>query len=181
MELIADAAGVARRTLYNQFPDGKESIFRAAVEDFWAKFPEVQLMSNEEFLANPRKGMTRIGDAITEFWKTEASVLFLRLAASEHKDFPDIAERFFPDGKLPLMNEMIAYFNALKKNGILNISDVELAMRHFFGLVNEPTLWLRVIGAETVKTASFRTKAVEAAVYVFLRAYGTSKLKEFWR
>ncbi|WP_263384899.1 TetR/AcrR family transcriptional regulator [Granulicella arctica] len=175
MELIAEAAGVARRTLYNQFPDGKEAIFRAVVEHFWSKFPVMALATDEIALRDPRFGLTKTGNAIADFWKTKAVIAFLRLAISEIPQFPDLAETFFEAGKLPLMEEFVSYLQALSGHGCLAISDVELAMRQFFGLVNEPLLWVKVLGIETSTTPRSRRKVVDSAVEMFLKTYGTAK------
>ena len=175
MELIAEAAGVARRTLYNQFPEGKEAIFRAVVEHFWSKFPVMVLATDEVALQDPRFGLTKTGNAIADFWKTEAVIAFLRLAISEIPQFPDLADTFFKAGKLPLMEELVSYLRVLSGHGCLAIPDVELAMRQFFGLVNEPVLWVKVLGIEASATPKLRKKIVDSAVDMFLKTYGTTK------
>ena len=177
MELIAEAAGVARRTLYNQFPEGKEAIFRAVVEHFWSKFPVMVLATDEKALQDPRFGLTKTGNAIADFWKAEPVIAFLRLAISEIPQFPDLAETFFKAGKLPLMEEVVSYLRVLSDHGCVSIPDVELAMRQFFGLVNEPLLWVKVLGIETSTTPRSRKAVVDSAVEMFLQTYGSTKCR----
>jgi TetR/AcrR family transcriptional regulator of autoinduction and epiphytic fitness len=64
MDLVAKAAGVARRTLYNQFPDGKESMFGAVAERMWRAFPVMDIATDESALSDPVAGLRRIGHGV---------------------------------------------------------------------------------------------------------------------
>jgi hypothetical protein len=55
MDGVADAAGVARRTVYNQFPEGKESLFRMVVTRVWTGFPIVDITMTPRDLQSKHK------------------------------------------------------------------------------------------------------------------------------
>lgn len=61
MDFIAKAAGVARQTLYNRFPEGKEALFGAVAERMWHAFPVMDIATDEEALGDPEAGLRTIG------------------------------------------------------------------------------------------------------------------------
>ncbi len=64
----AQEAGVVRRTLYNQFPEGKEALFHSVVEQVWSAFPVLDITTDADALADPEVGLRRIGQAVADFW-----------------------------------------------------------------------------------------------------------------
>ncbi|VTR02211.1 TetR/AcrR family transcriptional regulator [Pseudomonas synxantha] len=88
MELIAKAAGVARQTLYNRFPDGKEALFGAVAERMWRAFPVMDIASDEEALANPEAGLRTIGRGVAAFWAPPLQWLFYGWSLLKAHDFP---------------------------------------------------------------------------------------------
>src|SRR3546814_18118389 len=73
MDLVAREASVARRTVYNQF-ESKEALFIASVERVWSEFPVVEITADESVLSDPAAGLTRIGDAVVDFWEPPIAV-----------------------------------------------------------------------------------------------------------
>ena len=103
MHMIAAAAAVARRTLYNQFPEGKEAVFHAATEHFWKSFPGFSWGEREQ--ANLAVDLTAAANAIADFWQQKNSIAFLRLAISEVHRFPGLMHFAGPKGTLPIMEQ----------------------------------------------------------------------------
>ncbi len=64
MDLVAQEAGAARRTLYNQFPKGREALFHAVVERVWSASPVMDIVADVAVLADPELGLRRIGEAV---------------------------------------------------------------------------------------------------------------------
>lgn len=171
IDLVARDAGVARRTIYNQFKS-KEALFEAAVRQVWRDFPVLEIAEDMDALSNPERGLTLVGQAVAEFWAPPETVALLRMVIAEGTMFPDLAQRFMAAGKEPAMKALVAYLEACAHRGTLTFSDAARAAKQFLGLINEPLLWLRVVGAEErAPSAAVRKRVVQEAVSVFLSAY----------
>lgn len=173
MELVAQKAGAARRTLYNQFPDGKRQLFHAVAERMWRSFPVMDIASDEGALADPSSGLRRIGYGIADFWSPPLAIAFLRMIIGEASRFPELMRSFFEVGKTPAVSAVTNYITELGRRGMLTIGDPDLAARHFLGLIDETVLWMRVMGSEETLSPSVTEAVVEQAVTIFLGHYRT--------
>lgn len=171
MDVIAKAAGVARQTLYNRFPDGKESIFGAVAERMWRAFPVMDIASDEEALNNPEEGLRRIGSGVAGFWAPPLAVDFLRMVISEGRRFPQLVQRFFEVGKTPAVSAVRNYIAELGRRGTLKVNDPNLAAQQFLGMIDETVLWVRVMGNSESVSAEYAAKVVDQAVEIFLTYY----------
>ncbi len=175
MDLVAREASVARRTVYNQF-ESKEALFIASVERVWSEFPVVEITADESVLSDPAAGLKRIGDAVVDFWEPPIAVAFLRMVIIEGTRFPDLPTTFFEAGKAPAMRALVEYLRTLSANRVLHVEDAELAASQFLGLLNEPLLWLRVIGIGDAPSKERREKVVAEGVSMFLSRYGKRQI-----
>jgi TetR/AcrR family transcriptional regulator of autoinduction and epiphytic fitness len=173
MDLVAQEAGAARRTLYNQFPSGKEELFRAVVERVWSAFPVLDIVAEADAQADPEIGLRRIATAVAAFWEPPLAIDFLRMVIAEGPRFPDLTESFFKHGKTPAMTAVRSYIEMLGERGMLVIKNGERAARQFLGLIDEPLLWIRVLGRDEKIRPSERQEVVEEAVQMFLTHYRT--------
>lgn len=171
MDLVAQEADVARRTLYNQFPAGKEALFRAVVERVWSAFPVLDIVAETESQADPEIGLRRIATAVAAFWEPPLAIDFLRMVIAEGPRFPDLTDSFFKHGKTPAMSAVRAYLEKQAALGTLAIKDSERATRQFLGLIDEPLLWIRVLGREEKFTRAQRQAVIDEAVAIFLGHY----------
>jgi TetR/AcrR family transcriptional regulator of autoinduction and epiphytic fitness len=177
MDLVAQAAGAARRTLYNQFPDGKEQLFRAVAERMWRAFPVMDIATDEAALADPEEGLRTIGRGIAAFWAPPLAIAFLKMVIAEGARFPDLTKSFFEVGKTPAVSAVRNYIAELGRRGVLNINNAELASKQFLGLIDEPVLWGRVMGEEKKLTAAETEDIVRQAVTIFLGHYRKASTK----
>jgi AcrR family transcriptional regulator len=171
MDQLALAAGAARRTLYNQFPDGKPQIFRAVAERMWRAFPEMDIATDEAALSDPKIGLTRIARGVATFWAPPLAIAFLRLVIAEGRRFPDLTKTFFEVGKTQAMTAVRDYIGELARRGLLTLDDPDLASKQFLGLVDEPVLWGRVMGDPVELSQQDLDAVVEGAVAIFLGHY----------
>jgi AcrR family transcriptional regulator len=171
MDLVAQASGAARRTLYNQF-ESKEALFSAMIERIWRDFPALDITSDAQALADPRVGLTRLGEAVADFWAPDQAVALVRMVIAEGVRVPALAERFLEAGKAPAMRAVIGYVRKLTERRLLRVDDPELAAKQFMGMINEPLLWLRLLGVEPARGAQERKRVVEGAVGMFLAHFG---------
>ncbi|WP_083237313.1 TetR/AcrR family transcriptional regulator [Burkholderia singularis] len=170
MDRVAAESGAARRTLYNQF-ESKEALFEAMIARIWASFPVFDITRDEESLHDPRLGLTRLGHAVSEFWIPPSAVAFLRMVIAEGSRFPGLTNTFFEKGKAPAMGAVADYIGALAKRGLISVKNPKLAARQFLGLIDEPLLWVRVVGLEETYTRQERDLVVQNAVDMFLGFY----------
>lgn len=171
MDLIAKAAGVARQTLYNRFPEGKEALFGAVAERMWQAFPVMDIASDEAALADPIAGLRTIGRGVASFWAPPMAVAFLRMVIAEGPRFPELTRRFFEVGKTPAVTAVREYIAELGRRGVLQVEDAGLASQQFLGMIDETVLWVRVMGDPKVLTLEQTNEIVEQAVAIFLRFY----------
>jgi len=172
MDRVATESGAARRTLYNQF-DGKEALFEAMTARIWASFPVFDIARDEESLRDPKVGLTRLGQAVSNFWIPAEAVAFLRMVITEGPRFPALTKTFFEKGKAPAMDAVATYLEALSKRKLVKIRNSKLAARQFLGLIDEPLLWVRVVGIDETYSQQERDIIVENAVDMFLGFYLT--------
>ncbi|NYT36560.1 TetR/AcrR family transcriptional regulator [Allopusillimonas soli] len=171
IDLVARDAGVARRTIYNQFKS-KEALFEAAVRQVWHDFPVLAITQDAAALSDPAHGLKLVGQAVADFWAPPETIALLRMVIAEGAVFPDLAQRFMAAGKEPAMKALVAYLDACVHRGTLTFDDPVRAAKQFLGLINEPLLWLRVVGADArVPSPTERKRVVQEAVSVFLSAY----------
>lgn len=171
MDLVAKAAGTARRTLYNQFPDGKEELFRCVAERMWRAFPAMDIATDTAALADPKVGLRRIGQAVAAFWGPPLAVAFLRMVIADGRRFPDLIRSFFEMGKTPAVSAVKSYIAELGRRGLLNVPNPDLASKQFLGLIDEAVLWGRVMGDEALLTPEEIDEIVDSGVSMFLGFY----------
>lgn len=171
MDVIAKAAGVARQTLYNRFPEGKESLFGAVAERMWQAFPVMDIASDEAALSDPEAGLRLIGLGVAHFWSPPLAVDFLRMVIAEGRRFPQLIQRFFEVGKTPAVSAVRNYIAELGKRGTLRINDAELASQQFLGMIDETVLWVRIMGDNAALPQARVNMVVDQAVTIFLSHY----------
>jgi AcrR family transcriptional regulator len=170
MERVAAASGAARRTLYNQF-HSKEALFEAITMRVWASFPVFDITRDETALRDPRAGLTRLARAVADFWEPAEAVAFLRMVVIEGERFPGLIKTFFDSGKTPATNAVTKYLESLTSRGLISVPHAALAARQFVGAINEPLLWLRLLGCEQRYSGVEREAIITNAVGMFLAWY----------
>lgn len=170
MDRVATESGAARRTLYNQF-ESKEALFDAMTARIWASFPVFDITRDEASLRDPKAGLMRLGQAVSDFWIPPQAIAFLRMVIAEGPRFPALTKTFFEKGKAPAMAAVADYLEALAKRKLITVKNPKLAARQFLGLIDEPLLWVRVVGADESFTKQERDVVVQQAVDMFLGFY----------
>ena len=166
MDELAEAAGVARRTLYNQFP-GKEEIFRemllrvsGQLEDAFP--PGVETRGDVEDVLRLAARM------ILELHKHPEYLGFLRMVVADSRQFPWIAQEFATIMD-PQTERLVRYLAHLTTLGILDCRNPMVAAHQFMGMLNELSLWPWMMGREGLAVSA--EDAVEETVRMFLQHY----------
>jgi len=173
MDQLAEDAGVARRTLYNQFAN-KEALFRAVVADLWKNLPStdiVQLAMTATYSDNVEASLTEIGMAIANHWAPPVVRAFLRMVIVEEDRFPELPGDFYRFGKEPIIQAVQDFLIRKTEEGRINVADPLLATQQFIGMINEPLIWLRLVRLGAYPDIARREEVVRSAVHSFLRGY----------
>ncbi len=173
MDELAEAAGVARRTLYNQFTS-KEEIFRemllrvsGQLEDAFP--PGIETQGDVEEV------LRLVARMILELHTHPEYLGFLRMVVADSRQFPWIAEEFAAVMD-PQTERLARYLAHLTAMGILNCRNPMLAAHQFMGVLNEFSLWPLMIGR---KNAAVPTEEiVEETIEMFLQHYRRPRSKE---
>ena len=166
MDELAEAAGVARRTLYNQFTS-KEEIVRemllrvsGQLEDAFP--PGVETQGDVEEV------LRLIARMILELHGRPEYPGFLRMVVADSRQFPWIAEEFAAvmDPQTERLARYLAHLTAID---ILNCRNPMLAAHQFMGILNEFSLWPLMVGRRNLAVPA--EEIVEETIQMFLRHY----------
>jgi TetR/AcrR family transcriptional regulator, regulator of autoinduction and epiphytic fitness len=166
MDDLAEAACVARRTLYNQFAN-KEEIFREMLLRVSSQL-EGAFPPGIETRGNVEEVLRLIARAILELHKQPEYLGFLRMVVADARQFPWIAEEFAAVMD-PLTERLARYLDHLTSLAILDCRDPILAAHQFMGLLNEFSLWPWMMGRDGLAVAD--KDVIEDTVRMFLRSY----------
>src|SRR6201996_1316997 len=145
MDELAEAAGVARRTLYNQFAS-KEDIFREMLLNVTGQLEDA-LPPGVETRGDVEDVLRFIGRAILDLHRRPTYLGLFRMVVADSRQFPWIAESFAAVMD-PGMERLARYLAHLTAMGVLNCRHPVLAAHQFMGILNEFFLWPWILGQE---------------------------------
>jgi len=166
MDDLAEAAGVARRTLYNQF-SSKEEIFREMLRRVSEQL-EHALPPGIETSGQVEEVLRLVAQAILELHRNSEYVGFLRMVLADHRQFPWIAKAFaaIMDPQTERLTRFLAQQTAV---GVLDCRNPTLAAHQFMGMLNEFTLWPWMMGRKTLAVPT--DEVIDETVRMFLKRY----------
>ena len=174
MDDIAALAEVSKQTVYKNFAD-KQRLFSdivlgaaARADDFVRLLPGV--------LAEARDLEAGLRTLARRYLATVMQPPLLRLrrlVVSEADRFPDLAREYYKLVPEHVMGALAAQFAVLADAGRLRVDDPLLAASHFaFLILGLPLDKAMFLGADHGLTAPELDRLADAAVSVFLAAYG---------
>jgi TetR/AcrR family transcriptional regulator, regulator of autoinduction and epiphytic fitness len=166
MDELAEAAGVARRTLYNQFAS-KEEIFREMLLRVSGQL-EHAFPPGIETQGDVEEVLRLIARVILDLHKNREYLGFLRMVVADARQFPWIAKEFAAVME-PQTERLTRYLAHLTDLGILTCRNPTLAAHQFMGILNEFSLWPWMLGRDRALAAA--EDVVEEAVRMFLQRY----------
>ena len=166
MDDLAEAGGVARRTLYNQFAS-KEEIFRETLLRVSAQLEDA-LPPGVETQGDVEDVLRLIARAILELHRRPGYLGFFRMVVADSRQFPWIAEAFAAVME-PLMERFARYLAHLTAMGILDCRNPMLAAHQFTGILNEFFLWPWMMGRDSLPIPA--EDVIEETIRMFLRRY----------
>ena len=166
MDELAEAADVARRTLYNQFA-GKEELFREMLSRLSGHL-EVALPPGIETQGDVEHVLRLVAHAILGLHRNRNYLGFLRMVVADSRQFPWIAEAFAAVMD-PQTERLVRYIAHVTGLGLLNCRNPLLAAHQFMGILNEFSLWPWMMGRQDLPFSE--DDLVAEAVTMFLERY----------
>jgi TetR/AcrR family transcriptional regulator of autoinduction and epiphytic fitness len=170
---LADAAGLARRTLYNQFAS-KEEIFREMLLRLSRQL-ESALPPGIETQGEVEQVLRLIARVILELHKNPEYLGFLRMVAADSRQFPWIAEEFAAVMD-PLTERLVRLLAHLTSLGVLSCRNPILAAHQFMGALNDVSLWPWMLSRERLPVPD--EEVVEETIRMFLGHYRAGPTRE---
>jgi TetR/AcrR family transcriptional repressor of mexJK operon len=170
METIADAAGVAKATLYARFGD-KEGLLQASIEAKCLTFLD------DEALDPPvgkslRECLIHLAHRFVALVTSQASVSMHRLFLTEHDRAPHLPELFFRTAILPTKARVVLYLEREAARGRLDLGDdAEGAAMRFLGMVKGLSDVRAMLNLPPQPQQEI-DRHIEGSVDMFLKAYG---------
>jgi AcrR family transcriptional regulator len=166
MDELAEAADVARRTLYNQFAS-KEEIFREMLLNVSRQL-EHAFPPGIETQGDVEEVLRLVARMILDLHRQPKYLGFLRMVAADSRQFPWIAEEFAAVMD-PQTERLTRYLAHLTDIGILDCSNPTLAAHQFMGILNELSLWPWMMGRKSLPIPV--EEVVEETIRMFLEHY----------
>jgi AcrR family transcriptional regulator len=170
MNDVARAAGVSKGTLYAYF-DSKEQLFEALIREDRSQQAERMCLFPPE-PHNPREFLAEFGRRLIEMMTRSEMIAQLRVVIAVTGKFPRLGRAFYEAGPCYGVSKLAERLRSLGAAGALDVADPERAARQFIDLCKSGVFNGVLFGAvETVPPQEIEA-SVNAAVEVFMRAYG---------
>jgi AcrR family transcriptional regulator len=166
MDELAEAAGVARRTLYNQFAS-KEEIFREMLLRVSRQLEDA-LPPGIETQGDVDNVLRLIARAIVDLHKHPEYLGFLRMVVADGRQFPWIAEEFAAvmDRQTDRLTRYLVHQTTL---GILDCRNPLLAAHQLMGMLNDVSLWPWMMARERLPVPD--ADLIDQTIDMFLLHY----------
>lgn len=166
MDELAEAAGVARRTLYNQYAS-KEELFREMLLRVSGQL-EHAFPAGIETSGDVEEVLRLIARIVLDLHKNPEYLGFLRMVVADSRQFPWIAKEFATVMERE-PERLIRYFAHLNAVRILDCRDPTLAVHQFMGMLNEFSLWPWMMGRDSLPVPT--EDVLEETIRMFLHYY----------
>ena len=180
MEEIAAAAGLTKRTVYNNYGD-KEALFTQIVADVIAYAEEFARGLHEEFtvgitVTNLHAELDDLGRRLALGIVRAEVIALRRLLIGEVREFPALAEEYFDRAPGQVIKALASGFAHLGRVGLLRVTDPRRAAAQFAYLVaGEPLDRAMLVGKVPPKEQV--VAAAKAGVETFMARYGVPRAR----
>ena len=164
---VADRAGVSKATLFKQFPT-KAELFEATVLAA-GDTPETEPLAlpTGDFHA----GLVALGMAYTELLSRPRMAELIRAVIAESPRFPELRQRTFDFGTLPVLTALRQFFQAANAQGIAKVNDLDVAAAQFLGMIATVVFWPRLVHGDWSLTAEETLHTVDEAARTIVARY----------
>ena len=178
MEEIAALAGIARRTVFNNYTE-KDALFIQIVGDVIAYAEIFARALREEFTvaippANLRAWLDDLARRLALAIMRGEVIALRRLLIGEARSFPELAAEYFARAPAQVIDTLALGFDQLGQAGLLRVPDARRAAAQFaYLVVGEPLDHAMVVGAVPPKEQVIA--CAREGVETFLARYGVAR------
>jgi AcrR family transcriptional regulator len=165
---VAESAGVSKATLFKQFPT-KAELFEATVLAA-GDTPDSELVDPPS--GDFRAGLVVLGLAYAELLSRPRMADLIRTVIAESPRFPELRERTFDFGTLPVLAALRRYFLAENAAGTANVDDPDVAATQFLGMIATVIFWPRLVHGNWSLSDEETLQVVEDAARTMFARYG---------
>ena len=170
---VAEMAGVSKATLFKQFPT-KAELFEATVLTAGNAPATTTLnLPADDFQA----GLSVLGRAYATLLTQPHMVALMRTVIAESPRFPELRERTFDFGTLPVLTQLDHYLRAAHTAGTATIEDPEIASAQLLGMIASAIFWPRLVHDTWSITEDEQLRAVDEAARTIAARYAVSGAK----
>ena len=170
MNDIARVAGVSKGTLYVYF-DSKVALFEALIRE--DRKQQAERLVFPDGVADPRERLSAFGRQLIALMTQPDMMALLRIVIAATGKFPMLGRAFYESGPLYGETRLAERLEVWREAGLLSFADGRVAARQFIDLCKSGLFSPCLFGAAEAISPEQIAATVEAAVEVFMRAYGT--------
>lgn len=165
---VAERAEVSRATLFKQFPT-KAELFEATVLAAGGDAaPEPLDIPTGDFFS----GLAVLGRAYAELLIRPRMVSLMRTVIAESHHFPELRERTFDFGTLPVLQALRGYLRDAHTAGDAVVEDPDLVSAQFLGMIASAVFWPRFMHGTWSITADEIARTVDEASHTIAARFG---------
>jgi AcrR family transcriptional regulator len=177
MNDITREAGVSKGTIYVYFAN-KEELFEALIEEERSTIFK-NLYEALEHGGNLRDTLVRFAVALSTKITSPKVVLAQRTVIGASERIPELGRRFYERGPKRGRERFVQFLKGAIEQGLLDVPDLELAGYQFTELCSAGLFRQCLFAYRTEAPSQEEIEyAARSGVDVFLKAYGTEKLRE---
>ena len=166
---VAERAGVSRATLFKQFPTKAELFEATVLAAGGSAAPEPVDVPTGDLYA----GLVALGRAYAELLTRPHMVALMRTVIAESPRFPELRERTFDFGTLPVLGALGRYLRETHSAGSADIGDPDLVSAQFLGMIASAIFWPRLMHGTWSITEDEQSRAVEEAARTIAARFAT--------
>jgi AcrR family transcriptional regulator len=174
MNDIARVAGVSKGTLYVYF-NSKEDLFAALIREDRQQQAERFVIPAET--ADPRSALALFGRQLIALMTQPEMIAQVRIVIAATAKFPSLGRVFYESGPRYGEIKLAERLEAWRAQGVLQFTDGRLAARQFIDLCKSGVFHGCLFGLTETASPETIAHSVEAAVEMFMRAYGAGESK----
>ena len=164
---VAESAGVSKATLFKQFPT-KAELFEATVLAA-GDAPDGELVDPPS--GDFRAGLVVLGRSYAELLSRPRMADLIRTLIAESPRFPELRERTFNFGTLPVLAALRRYFQAENAAGTANVDDPDVAATQFLGMIATVIFWPRLVHGNWSLSEAETLQVVDEAARTIVARY----------
>jgi AcrR family transcriptional regulator len=167
---VAERAGVSKATLFKQFPTKAELFEATVLAAGTSPGPEPVDIPAGGFC----EGLVALGGAYAELLARPHMVALMRTVIAESPKFPELRERTFDFGTLPVLEMLGRYLREAHTAGTADIDDPDLVSAQFLGMIASAIFWPRFMHGTWSITEDEQSRVVEEAARTIAARYATA-------